>query len=155
MSELVDEKILILKETKSVPEVFFDYTTKELKQPLIIDNGSCFARVGFGNKKTPQLIFRNLVAKPRKDRSKKDKEPKEEQEKQPETMIGNDIVNIEAMRFQLRTQFDRNIVTHYYLQEQIFDYIFTHLGINTKESVNHPIIITEALANPNYCRSCK
>jgi hypothetical protein len=31
-------------------------------------------------------------------------------------LIGNDIVNIEAMRFQLRTQFDRNVVTHYYLQ---------------------------------------
>lgn len=72
---------------------------------------------------------------------------------QPQTLIGNDIVNIEAMRFQLRTQFDRNIVTHFYLQEQIFDYIFKHLGINTIGAVNHPIVLTEAAVNPNYCRS--
>lgn len=148
---------IILKDIKTSPEPFFDYTSKEQRQPIIIDNGSCFARAGFGNKKTPQMVFRNLLAKPRKDsRSKnKDKEPKEEDQKQPETMIGNDIVNIEAMRFQLRTQFDKNIVTHFYLQEQIFDYVFAHLGINTEGSVNHPIIITEAYANPNYCRSCE
>lgn len=59
------------------------------------------------------------------------------------------------MRFQLRTQFDKNVVTHFYLQEQIFDYIFSHLGINTQGQVNNPIIITEALVNPNYCRSCE
>lgn len=157
MEQVFDDAILILNNNvPTAPEAFFEYTSKEQKQPIIIDNGSCFARAGFGNKKAPQMTFRNLVAKPRKDnRNKKDKEPKEEEQKQPETMIGNDIVNIETMRFQLRTQFDRNTVTHFYLQEQIFDYIFTHLGINTEESVNHPIVITEAFANPNYCRSCE
>lgn len=151
-----EEQIIEISIKDPVPEAFFEYTSKEHKQPIIIDNGSCFARAGFGNKKTPQMIFRNLLAKPRKDnRNKKDKEQKEEEQKQPETMIGNDIVNIETMRFQLRTQFDRNIVTHFGVQEQIFDYIFTHLGINTEGSVNHPIVITEAFANPNYCRSCK
>ena len=31
-------------------------------------------------------------------------------------MIGNDISNIEVVRWQLKSQFDRNIVTHYDIQ---------------------------------------
>jgi actin-related protein 5 len=110
-----DDKVLVLKDLKTVPDIVYEYSSKDQKIPLIIDNGSYQSRVGFANQKKPQLIFRNLVAKPRKDRNKK--EAREEiQNVQPMTLIGNDIVNIEAMRFQLRTQFDRNIVTHYYLQ---------------------------------------
>ena len=111
----IDDKLLILKDLKAIPDSVYNYTPKDHKVPIIFDNGSFQSRVGFANQKKPQLIFRNLVAKPRKDRNKK--EVKEEpQNVQPMTLIGNDIVNIEAMRFQLRTQFDKNIVTHYYLQ---------------------------------------
>lgn len=35
------------------------------------------------------------------------------------------------------------------------DYIFKHLGVNTKGVVNHPILMTESVVNPNYCRSRK
>lgn len=69
--------------------------------------------------------------------------------------VGNDIANIEAMRFQLKTQFDRNVVTHFEAQEQIFDYTFTHMGIDTEACVNHPVILTETLLNPNYSRNCE
>lgn len=75
--------------------------------------------------------------------------------KDGETLIGNDIANIEAVRFQLKSQFDRNVVTQFNVQEQIFDYTFSHLGIDSDGSVNHPIIITEPPANPNYSRICK
>lgn len=111
----LDESIIVLKEPRTVPGILHEYATKDHKQTIVFDNGSNWARVGFANRKTPQLVFRNLVAKPRKDRNKK--ETKEEvQNVQPVTQIGNDILNIEAMRFQLRTQFDRNVVTHFYLQ---------------------------------------
>lgn len=73
----------------------------------------------------------------------------------PPIQIGNDIINIEAMRFQLKSQFDRNVVTHYHNQEQIFDYIFKHLNIDTDGCVDHPIVITECFANPNYSRQRK
>lgn len=46
------------------------------------------------------MIFRNLIAKPRREKAKKDGELPLIQP----TQIGNDIVNIEAMRYQLRTQ---------------------------------------------------
>lgn len=125
------------------------------------------------------MIFRNLIAKPRREKVKKDAETPLIQPNQ----IGNDIVNIEAMRYQLRTQvgafdlffsihllleicfnrlnfeyffnlfqFDRNVVTHYHNQEQIFDDIFKHLSIDTENRVEHPIALTECVANPNYCR---
>ena len=41
------------------------------------------------------------------------------------------------------------------LQEQIFDYILAHLGVNTEGCVNHPIVMTEPVCNPNYCRQRK
>ena len=111
----------------------------------IICLGSYNCRIGWVTDKEPLLIFKNLIAKPRKERGKKD----------GELQVGNDIANIEAVRFQLKTQFDRNVVTHFEAQEQIFDYAFTHLGIDTVGSVNHPIILTEAFLNPNYSRNCK
>lgn len=105
-------------------------------------------RVGWCSSPEPLLMFKNLIAKPRKDRTKNMKEEKVN----PEKLIGNDIVNIEALRFQLRTQFDRNVITHYYIQEQIFDYIFKLLNIDTQGCVDHPIVLTECMQNPNYCR---
>lgn len=98
------------------------------------------------------LQFRNLIAKPRKERLKKDTI---EVPQTPQLQIGNDIVNIETMRFQLKTQFDRNVVTHFEAQEHLFDYTFTHLGIDTENCVNHPLILTEAFLNPNSSRQCK
>jgi hypothetical protein len=40
--EEFDEKVLVLKDLKTVPDVVHEYTTKEQKMPLVIDNGSCF-----------------------------------------------------------------------------------------------------------------
>ncbi|XP_034949594.1 actin-related protein 5 [Chelonus insularis] len=137
--------IVELKDEKTVPDIIHVYSERIKKEstPLVIDNGSYNCRVGWATEKEPQLIFKNLIAKPRKERGKKD----------GEVQVGNDITNIESVRFQLKTQFDRNVVTHFEAQEQIFDYTFTHMGIDTEGSVNHPIIITEAFLNPNYSRN--
>lgn len=47
-------------------------------------------------------MFRNGVAK---SRGKKDGEM--------ETLVGNDIGNIELVRWSLKSQFDRDVITHY------------------------------------------
>lgn len=62
--------------------------------------GSYECRVGWACNNEPMMNFRNLIAKPRKEKVKKDGEIPLVQPIQ----IGNDIVNIEAMRYQLRTQ---------------------------------------------------
>ncbi|GLH02555.1 Actin-related protein 5 [Gryllus bimaculatus] len=133
-----------LKDLKTVPDPIHQYpkTVRSSALPLVIDNGSYNCRVGWSINKEPLMIFKNIIAKPRKERGKKD----------GETQVGNDITNIEAVRFQLKTQFDRNVVTHFEAQEQVFDYVFSHLGIDTEGSVNHPMVVTEAFLNPNYSR---
>ncbi|XP_057325666.1 actin-related protein 5 [Microplitis mediator] len=137
--------IVELKDVKTIQDIIHAYPDKIKNQsvPLVIDNGSYNCRVGWATEKEPQLVFKNLIAKPRKERGKKD----------GEVQVGNDITNIESVRFQLKTQFDRNVVTHFEAQEQIFDYTFTHMGIDTEGCVNHPIILTEAYLNPNYSRN--
>uniref|UniRef100_A0A182XIJ5 ACB domain-containing protein n=1 Tax=Anopheles quadriannulatus TaxID=34691 RepID=A0A182XIJ5_ANOQN len=140
-----------IEDLKIIPDIVQPYPDPSVGREgvIVIDNGSFNCRAGWMLKEKPALVFRNILAKPRKDRNKKDIEVATV----PVTQIGNDIVNIEALRLQLRTQFDRNVVTHYNVQEQIFDYIFTKLGINSENSVPHKVMITECLFNPNYCRS--
>ncbi|KAF8783169.1 Actin-related protein 5 like protein [Argiope bruennichi] len=49
----------------------------------------------------------------------------------------------------------RNIAAkHRGKKETILDYIFSHLGIHTSGCVNHPIVMSEAVCNPNYSRQC-
>ncbi|XP_071802148.1 actin-related protein 5-like [Asterias amurensis] len=107
--------------------------------PLIIDNGSCYCRVGWASDPSPRLVFRSLIAR---QRGKKDYE----------SQIGNDIPNVETIRWLLKTQFDRDVVTNYDSQELVFDHIFTHLGLDTEGAVTHPLVLTETVCNPSYCR---
>ncbi|XP_038046523.1 actin-related protein 5-like [Patiria miniata] len=126
---------------KVTPDIVHDYpaSLRDSGTPIIIDNGSCFSRVGWASDPTPRLVFRNIIAR---QRGKKDYE----------SQIGNDIPNIEAVRWLLKTQFDRNVLTHYDAQELVFDHIFSRLGLDTEGAVQHPLVLTETLCNPNYCR---
>uniref|UniRef100_T1J7A5 Actin-related protein 5 n=1 Tax=Strigamia maritima TaxID=126957 RepID=T1J7A5_STRMM len=134
----MENELFTLKDTRPTADPIYPYTDK-LKSPLIIDNGSYHCRAGWAAQEKPKLIFKSVMAK---QRGKKD----------CEAQIGNDISNIEVVRWLLKTQFDRNVVTQYDVQEQIFDYVFGHLGINSHGCVDHPIVLTEAIANPNYSR---
>ncbi|KAK3728451.1 hypothetical protein RRG08_017251 [Elysia crispata] len=148
MSDIEDKEIqsnvYSFKDEKTIPDSFYDYTTSlsDEKVPLVIDNGTYQCRADWAINEEPRLIFKNLVAKQRGKRN----------QNEVETLIGNDITNVEVVKWVLRSQFDRNIVTLFDIQEQVFDYIFSHLGVNTEGSVNHPIVLTEALCNPNYNR---
>ena len=70
-----------------------------------------------------------------------------------ETQIGNDIVSVEAGRLNLRTQFDRGVVTHFEAQETLLDHALTHLGVNTEGGVRHPVVVSEPPANLNFSRA--
>ncbi|GFT64993.1 actin-related protein 5 [Nephila pilipes] len=139
MAETV--KIYSLPTNQVKPDVFMVYSDSLAKSkiPIIIDNGSYLCKAGWVANEKPPLVFRNVAAKHRG-------------KKESETQVGNDIKNIEAVRWLLKTQFDKNVVTQFDVQETILDYIFNHLGINTNGAVNHPIVMTEAVCNPNYSR---
>lgn len=125
-----------------VPDPFLDYSNNAKGLPVVIDNGGYTCKAGWASDKKPKLIFRNLIAKVR---VKKDGDFNG-------SLIGNEIAHIESMKWNLKTQFDRDVVTHFEAQEQIFDYTFSHLGIDTERSINHPVVITEAVCNPNSFR---
>lgn len=111
--------------------------------PIVIDNGSFQTRAGWATAAaefaSPQLLFRSVAARSRGAA-------------RSETQIGNDIPNLEPLRWLLKSQFDRNVVVNFEIQELIFDYVFTHLGITSEGSVAHPIVLTEAPCNPLHCR---
>ena len=109
---------------------------------LYLPEGSCYCRVGWASDPSPRLVFRSLIAR---QRGKKDYE----------SQIGNDIPNVETIRWLLKTQFDRDVVTNYDSQELVFDHIFSHLGLDTEGAVTHPLVLTETVCNPSYCRQCK
>ncbi|XP_043213325.1 actin-related protein 5-like [Amphibalanus amphitrite] len=131
------------KDLKPSPDKMFAYTDDIKDVPLILDNGSYTAKVGWTNQQDPAMIFKNLITKIRKDKMKKDME----------TQIGNDIVSVEAGRLNLRTQFDHGVVTHFEAQETLLDYSLTHLGVNTPDGLQHPMVISEPPANLNSSRA--
>uniref|UniRef100_A0A8C4PXH5 Actin related protein 5 n=1 Tax=Eptatretus burgeri TaxID=7764 RepID=A0A8C4PXH5_EPTBU len=110
---------------------------------LVIDNGCFSCRAGWACENEPRMQFKNVMAKNRGSRSKAG---------DWDTQIGNDIKNIEVVRWLLKTQFDRNVVVNFEVQEQIFDHIFHHLGITSENCVPHPLVLTEAVCNPSHCR---
>lgn len=94
--------------------------------PIVIDNGSFQTRADWATVTaefdSPRLLFRSVAARSRGAA-------------RSETQIGNDIPNLEPMRWLLKSQFDRNVVVNFEIQELIFDYMFTHLGIASEVSL--------------------
>lgn len=108
---------------------------------LIIDNGSYVCRAGFASIDEPVLVFKNLAFRQKGRNNEPDS-----------VAVGRDIENLETVRTQLRSPFDRNVVTQFDTQETIYDYVFSKLDVQSQECVQHPILMTEPTANPNYCR---
>ncbi|XP_074500886.1 actin-related protein 5 [Sebastes fasciatus] len=112
--------------------------------PLVIDNGSFQTRAGWAapvdpDCESPRLVFRSVAARSRGAA-------------RSETQIGNDIPNLEPLRWLLKSQFDRNVVVNFEIQELMFDHVFTHLGLGSEGGVEHPVVLTEAPCNPLHCR---
>ena len=82
-------------------------------QLMIMPIGSYKCRAGWSSDAEPRLVFKNIVAK---QRSKKE-----------EVQVGNDITSMEIVKWQIRSQFDSNIVTHYDTQVWWIQHNFAYL----------------------------
>ena len=114
--------------------------------------GSYQMRMGWHTHPDPMLIFKPVMARTRREKGKCESE----------LLVANDMANIEAFRFNLRTPFDRNVVTQFETMETLLDYGFAHLGMNRQDDeetimtvARHPIVMTEPVANPNATRGSK
>ena len=119
-------QIFTFRDCKTTPDPIYEIPAQCLHPspvPLVIDNGSFHTRAGWACKGdelgSPRLLFRSVAARSRGAA-------------RSETQIGNDISSIEPLRWLLKSQFDRNVVVNFEIQELIFDHIFTHMGITSE-----------------------
>ncbi|KAI7808445.1 actin-related protein 5 [Triplophysa rosa] len=128
---------------KCTPDPIFALEAECHEKPIVVDNGSYQCRAGWACGESrfeePLLVFRSAAARSRGAA-------------RSESHVGNDISNLEPLRWTLKSAFDRNALVNCDIQELVFDYIFTHLGINTQGHVGHPVVVTEPPCNPLHCR---
>ncbi|XP_053309450.1 actin-related protein 5 [Spea bombifrons] len=105
---------------------------------VVLDNGSFQLRAGWAGK-GPPLQLRSVVARSRGG---------------PRSLsrVGNDIPNLEPLRWLLRTPFDRNLPVNLELQELLCDHVFQKLGVASQGCVEYPIVFTEAPCTPLHVR---
>uniref|UniRef100_A0AAR2IS07 Actin-related protein 5 n=1 Tax=Pygocentrus nattereri TaxID=42514 RepID=A0AAR2IS07_PYGNA len=139
-------KIFQFQDVKFSPDALFEVKPECLQPspaPIVVDNGSFQTRAGWAcsgaELSGPSVLFRSVAARSRGAA-------------RSETQVGNDIPNLEPLRWLLKSQFDRNVVVNFEIQELMLDYIFVHLGIGTEGHVEHPLVLTEAPCNPLHCR---
>lgn len=140
-------KIFSFNDYRSTPDPIFEVNPACLQPfavPIVIDNGSFQTRAGWAcggdELSAPLLQFKTVAARSRGAA-------------RSETQIGNDISNLEPLRWLLKTQFDRNVVVNFEIQELMFDYIFLHLGIGTEVGiVRAPLLIHwHCKLSKNFC----
>lgn len=66
-------------------------------------------------------------------------------------LCGNDCYLDSQSRASIKSAFDADVVCGFDTQEHMFDYTFNRLGIDA-DAIEHPILMTETLCNPQYCR---
>ena len=117
-------QIFTFRDCKTSPDPIHEIAARCLHPapvPIVIDNGSFHTRAGWAlsRDEEPQLLFRSVAARSRGAA-------------RSDTQIGNDISSIEPLRWLLKSQFDRNVVVNFEIQELMFDHIFTHMGITSE-----------------------
>lgn len=48
--------------------------------------------------------------------------------------------------------FDKNVIYQREILETTLDYIWQNCGLTNDSRIDYPILMTEPLCNPNYCR---
>ena len=74
-----------------------------------------------------------------------------QQDKEP-ILIGNDLGQIETVRWMLRSPFDTNVVVQYGYQEVVFDYALANMGLADETHLSMPVVVTEPLLNLAFSR---
>lgn len=73
------------------------------------------------------------------------------------SFAGSDCYADPTSRSHIRPAFEvgTGIVSNWDVMEHVLDYTFMKLGMNDSDSIDVPIVMTEAVANFAYSRKCK
>lgn len=97
-------------------------------------------RAGWATAAAPRLVFDNIVCEPKT------------RKKEAEFYVGNDITLDVLNRCVAHAPSEQGVVAHFETQERLLDHVFARLGLDTAGAVEHPVVMTEALANPAAAR---
>ena len=117
----------------------FDTENSNYQQnvPIAIDLGKTNVRVGMAGTRDPFLNYPTLTARYRDRKNNKQT-----------TFVGNDVFLESTVKANMKSPFDGQMLTNWDSIEKIFDFSFLHLGVNSNNRVNNPIIMNESLAAP-------
>ncbi|ODQ66459.1 actin-like ATPase domain-containing protein [Nadsonia fulvescens var. elongata DSM 6958] len=104
--------------------------------PIAIDLGSYQTRIGYTSSDLPSHIFPTLSSKLRDRKISKTYH-----------LVGNDIYLDNAARQTARSPFDGNILANWDLVENILDYSFSKIDVQSIDRVDNPIVINEAVGS--------
>lgn len=121
------------------PGTFTDYAS-HTGTPVILDNGATHLRAGWATDPAPRLVTANVGARYR-DR------------KNNETYLlaGTEAFVDASSRSGVRSAFEADVVCNFDQMEHMLDYAFVKLGVDG-DSVDHDVVMTEGLCNPQYSR---
>ncbi|CEP20499.1 ARP5 [Cyberlindnera jadinii] len=130
-AELAKRKIFELKDAESqTPERFS--TGYQTGVPIAIDFGSSTIRAGLVTEKDPFLNFPTIMSKYRDRKTGKSS-----------VYVGNDVLLDPSVKSQARSPYDGAFITNWDYVENILDYTFRHLGVDSQGFVDNPLILTE------------
>ncbi|GMM46815.1 Arp5 protein [Pichia kluyveri] len=117
----------------------FDTENSNYQQnvPIAIDLGKTNVRVGMAGTRDPFLNYPTLTARYRDRKNNKQT-----------TFVGNDVFLESTVKANMKSPFDGQMLTNWDSIEKMFDFSFLHLGVNSNNRVNNPIIMNESLAAP-------
>ena len=120
-----------------------------LKLPIIVDIGSGEVKAGFSGEEKPKIVFKNYFGEPKykKILNSYDQNNKDIKEQ----YIGDDCDKYLGL-IKLRYPVNHGIFDDEKDIFYIFNHIFSKLEMNSQEIKEHPILVTEAILNPNENR---
>ncbi|QPG76630.1 hypothetical protein FOA43_004022 [Brettanomyces nanus] len=105
--------------------------------PIAIDLGRSMLRVGMAGQTDPSCVFPSITSR-----------YKDKKLRRSLNMVGYDVFLDSSLKSNLKTPFDGAMITNWDSIETILDYSFLHIGVDSQNKVDSPVLISEVVAPP-------
>jgi actin-related protein 5 len=112
------------------PEPF--YANYREGVPIALDLGTSSFKIGLTNSARPNNVFPTIILRFRDRKAGR-----------LLTLVGSDVFRDAAFKLLIKLPFDGPLITNWDYIEDMLDYSFEHLGVNSTGGVANPVIMTE------------